>query len=108
QPGDALFLTKPLGTGLVLHGHKHGLTGGDELAAAVELMRELNRDAADALRPFAPNSVTDVTGFGLLGHAHEVAERSGVRLRLESEFERLGLFVRRIGAIEEGSGVVVA
>src|SRR5206468_3447808 len=66
RPGDTLFLTKPLGTGLVLHGHKRGLTTDDQLASAVEWMRTLNRDAADALRPFAPSAVTDVTGFGLL------------------------------------------
>src|SRR5581483_5006915 len=70
RPGDALFLTKPLGTGLVLHGHKRGLTTDDQLATAVEWMRTLNRDAADALRPFEPSAVTDVTGFGLLGHGH--------------------------------------
>jgi selenide,water dikinase len=47
-------------------------------------MRTLNRDAADALRPFEPSAVTDVTGFGLLGHAHETASRSGVRLVLHA------------------------
>ena len=47
-------------------------------------MRTLNRDAAEALRPFDPNAVTDVTGFGLLGHAYEMASRSGVRLELEA------------------------
>ncbi len=85
RAGDALFLTKPLGTGLVLHGAKRGLTGEGELAAAVGWMRTLNREAADALRPFEPSAVTDVTGFGLLGHAHEMAERSGVRLTVEAE-----------------------
>ena len=48
-------------------------------------MRTLNNQAADVLRPFDPNAVTDVTGFGLFGHSHEVAERSGVRIVLESE-----------------------
>ena len=48
-------------------------------------MRTLNRDAADALRAFSPSAVTDVTGFGLLGHAHEMASRSGVRLVLEAQ-----------------------
>ena len=48
-------------------------------------MRTLNNDAADVLRGLEPNAVTDVTGFGLFGHAHEVADRSGVRIRLESE-----------------------
>ncbi len=48
-------------------------------------MTTLNRDWADVLRAFRPNAVTDVTGFGLLGHAYETAERSGVRLVLESD-----------------------
>ena len=47
-------------------------------------MTTLNRDAADVLRPFSPNAVTDVTGFGLLGHAHELADRSGVRVELDA------------------------
>ena len=47
-------------------------------------MTALNRGAADALRPFEPNAVTDVTGFGLLGHAHEMAQRSGVRIELDA------------------------
>jgi selenide, water dikinase len=84
RPGDALFLTKPLGTGLVLHGQKRGLVPDGALEDAVRWMRTLNREAADALRPFAPSAVTDVTGFGLLGHAHEMAARSGVRLMLEA------------------------
>jgi selenide,water dikinase len=76
RPGDALFLTKPLGTGLVL-------AAKGDLGAAVEQMTTLNAAAADVLRPFAPNGVTDVTGFGLFGHAHEMAERSGVRIVLD-------------------------
>jgi selenide,water dikinase len=84
KPGDALFLTKPLGTGLVLHGAQRGLAGDDAVRAAVGWMSTLNRDWAEVLRAFRPNAVTDVTGFGLLGHAHETAERSGVRLVLES------------------------
>jgi selenide,water dikinase len=84
RPGDALFLTKPLGTGLVLHGAGRGLVGDAEVQAAVRWMTTLNRDWADVLRAFRPSAVTDVTGFGLLGHAYETAERSGVRLVLES------------------------
>ncbi|HEV8249181.1 MAG TPA: selenide, water dikinase SelD [Gaiellaceae bacterium] len=83
-PGDALFLTKPLGTGLVLHGAARGLAGAEELAEAVAWMRALNQDAADVLRLFDPHAVTDVTGFGLLGHAHEIAERSGVRITIDA------------------------
>ena len=85
RPGDALFLTKPLGTGLILTGYKRGHAGTQQLERAIRWMRTLNRDTADVLRPLQPHAVTDVTGFGLFGHAREVAERSGVRLRLQSE-----------------------
>jgi selenide,water dikinase len=168
RAGDALFLTKPLGTGLLL-------AGKGDVSEAVRWMTTLNAAAADVLRPFTPNAVTDVTGFGLFGHAHEMAERSGVRIRidaaaipaldgalevaargvrtggdprnrefapveahdvaeellalgydaqtaggllvslpadkalsLESEFRARELFLRRIGAVEDGAGVVVA
>src|SRR5579864_2744810 len=77
RPGDALFLTKPLGTGIVL-------AAKGDLAEAARWMTTLNDRAAEVLRPFSPHAVTDVTGFGLLGHAHETAERSGVRLRLRA------------------------
>jgi selenide,water dikinase len=85
RPGDALFLTKPLGTGLIMTGYKKGFAGTQQLSRAIRWMRTLNDEAADVLRPLDPNAVTDVTGFGLFGHAHEMAERSGVCVRLESE-----------------------
>jgi selenide, water dikinase len=85
RPGDTLFITKPLGTGLIMTGFKQGHGGTQQLERAVRWMRTLNKDAADVLRSLEPNAVTDVTGFGLFGHAHEVSERSGVRIRLESE-----------------------
>ncbi|HZD86941.1 MAG TPA: selenide, water dikinase SelD [Gaiellaceae bacterium] len=77
RPGDAVFLTKPLGTGLVL-------AGKTNLDEATRWMTVLNGQAAEVLRPFEPNAVTDVTGFGLLGHAHETAQRSGVRIVLDA------------------------
>jgi selenide,water dikinase len=176
RPGDVLFLTKPLGTGLIMTGYKQGGAGSQQLERAIRWMRTLNSGAADLLRGLEPSAVTDVTGFGLFGHAHEVAERSRVRLRLEStrfpaidgaldvarqgirtsgdprnrdfaaahveadaipetldalgydpqtaggllvsiaaerapaleaEFEARKLFIRRIGRVEEGAGVVV-
>ena len=83
QSGDALYLTKPLGTGLVLTGVRKQVLGDEELEVAAVTMTELNDRAAETLRPFEPSAVTDVTGFGLFGHAHEMAERSGVRLLLD-------------------------
>jgi selenide,water dikinase len=84
KPGDALFLTKPLGTGLIMTGYKKGLAGAMQLDRAVRWMRTLNKDAAEVLRASSPNAVTDVTGFGLFGHAHEMSARSGTRIVLES------------------------
>jgi len=84
RPGDSLFLTKPLGTGLIMSGYKRGEAGSQQLERAIRWMRTLNKDSAEVLRSFEPNAVTDVTGFGLFGHAHEVASRSGVRVRLDS------------------------
>ena len=85
QPGDAVYVTKPLGTGLIMTGHKRGEIGTQQLERAVGWMKTLNAGAADVLRKFRVNAVTDVTGFGLFGHAYETADRSGVRIVLESE-----------------------
>jgi selenide,water dikinase len=80
-PGDALVLSKPLGTGIVLAGGRQ-----DDCGAVVVGMRTLNRGAAEALSRLAspPHAVTDVTGFGLLGHAWEMADRSQARLSLSA------------------------
>ena len=85
RPGDLLYLTKPIGTGIVLQAHRDGAAPPGALDAAIASMVELNRGAADVLRPFAPNAVTDVTGFGLLGHVHELAARSGVRALIDAD-----------------------
>jgi len=85
KPGDALYVTKPLGTGLIMTGYKRGEAGSQQLERAVGWMKTLNKDAADVLHKFKVNAVTDVTGFGLFGHAREMAEGSDVQLCLESE-----------------------
>jgi selenide,water dikinase len=84
HPGDALYLTKPLGTGLVVHGRKEGRVSDEVLDEAVGQMKMLNAEAAAVARAAGPHAVTDVTGFGLLGHAYEMASRSGVRIELEA------------------------
>lgn len=83
KPGDVLLLTKPLGAGIITTAAKAGAAEPAHLAAAVESMKRLNRLAAEALQAVPrPHAVTDVTGFGLLGHAWEIALASGVRLEL--------------------------
>jgi selenide, water dikinase len=84
QPGDALLLTKRLGTGLLVSGRRQGRTMERDLAAAVDQMRTLNRAASEVLVAHAIRGATDVTGFGLLGHALEMARAAGVILAFES------------------------
>ena len=82
RPGDLLILTKPLGVGIITTAYKGDAAAPEDMAAAVASMKRLNKAAAEALQDVSPHAVTDITGFGLLGHAWEVADRSGVRLRL--------------------------
>ncbi len=76
RPGDALILTKPLGAGAVSTAHKRGLEA--PLAEAIEVMTTLNRDASNAALKAGAHAMTDVTGFGLLGHLHELGLASGL------------------------------
>ncbi|MEN8144816.1 MAG: selenide, water dikinase SelD [Gemmatimonadota bacterium] len=76
-PGDALVLGKALGIGVMATAIKRGETTAEEQAAAVRSMRQLNRAAAELLAGFDVHALTDVTGFGLLGHLHEVCVASG-------------------------------
>ena len=85
QPGDVLLLTKPIGTGVIATALKKNVASEESLAAAAASMTRLNRDAAEALQEAAGaiHAVTDITGFGLLGHAREMAVGSGVSLELD-------------------------
>jgi len=83
QPGDVLVLTKPLGSGVVANALRHDAVPADVLAAAVAAMATLNRDAARRARDAGgPHAATDVTGFGLLGHAREMAEGAGLQIAI--------------------------
>jgi len=84
KSGDLLLLTKPLGTGAITTAHKEQRVAAPDLAAAVASMLALNRTASRLFREAGVRAVTDVTGFGLLGHASEMAEASKVKLRIES------------------------
>ena len=101
--GDVLFLTKPIGTGIIATAIKYERAPAPLVDAAVAAMRTLNRAAADAVHSLpadADRACTDVTGFGLLGHASEMAAASGVTLGFEVSriplFEGVLDIVRRI------------
>jgi selenide,water dikinase len=85
KPGDALILTKRLGTGVLVGGHRQGRTSDADLAGAIDSMRTLNRAAAEVLVARGVRAATDVTGFGLLGHGLEMARASGTRFGLEAD-----------------------
>ena len=109
RAGDALLLTKPLGTGVIATALKNEQASEESVDAAVRSMTRLNRDAADALREIeaaAPeattpvHAVTDVTGFGVLGHAREIAIGSDVSI--EIDFQQIEYLPGAVEAAHSG------
>jgi selenide, water dikinase len=84
RPGDRLFLSKPLGTGVITTAGKDGAAPADALAAAVQSMLRLNRVAAQVARDFGATGATDITGFGFLGHASEMILASGTGIAVDA------------------------
>ncbi len=84
QPGDALILTKPLGTGIIATALKGRLAAPEAEAAMIAVMSALNRAAAEALEGLEVHAATDITGFGLLGHGLEMAQASKAELTISA------------------------
>jgi len=82
RPGDRLVLTKPLGLGVITTGIKQERTSRSTIEEAIRLMATLNRDAARAMTEVGVSAATDVTGFGLLGHLHEMTRAAQVKARI--------------------------
>jgi selenide, water dikinase len=109
RSGDALFLTKPIGTGVVGTAIKFERAAPALVDEAVESMRTLNRAAADALRLLPHGSVhacTDITGFGLIGHGSEMASASGVTLEFEAGKVPIFRGVRDIAGANRSGGML--
>jgi selenide,water dikinase len=83
KAGDILLLTKPLGVGLVTTALKEQIAAGSDVETAVASMKTLNRQAAEAAKIAGATSLTDITGFGFLGHAHEMAHLSLVNFHID-------------------------
>jgi selenide, water dikinase len=101
RPGDVLLLTKPLGTGVVSTAIKRGLASPELVQLAIASMLQLNEAASEALDGYAVHALTDVTGYGLLGHAWELAAASEVTLRIDSA--SVPVFQGVLALAEEGS-----
>lgn len=85
RPGDRVVLGKAVGTGVVTTGLKRGRADPDHVAASVASMRRLNRRALEILRGFTVHALTDVSGYGVLGHLREMCRASGVGARVRAE-----------------------
>lgn len=85
KPGDRLYLTKPLGTGLITTGIKQNRVSPELATVVIRQMAQLNRKASELMMEYGASSATDITGYGLLGHAFEMAEASGVSITIFSD-----------------------
>jgi selenide, water dikinase len=83
KPGDKLILTKPIGVGILTQAIKRDMLDQEGIDRVMQIMAALNKDAAEAMDRYEVNACTDITGFGLLGHAMEIAEGSGTGITIE-------------------------
>ncbi len=105
RPGDHLVLTKPIGMGILSTALKAGLLDQDDLSELILLMKTLNKDASEAMMELCAHGATDVTGFGLAGHALEMARASHVKLVIDSKkvpVLKNALYFSNMGFIPEG------
>jgi selenide,water dikinase len=100
EAGDVLVLTKPLGTGVIATAIKKGAASQNSIHSAIHAMAALNKDAADHLHGLDVHAVTDVTGFGLLGHLKEMCQNSGVSSKIN--FSKLNFLPSVFDLAESG------
>jgi selenide, water dikinase len=84
RPGEDIILTKAIGTGAIVAGHRIGEVKSDAYRAAIESMRQLNKGGAEIMQNYGSRCATDVTGFSLLGHAMKMANASGVTIEIDA------------------------
>lgn len=102
KPGDKLILTKPIGVGIMTTSLKKGLLSDEEVRSVTNVMTTLNKRAAEVSSRYEVHASTDVTGFGLLGHASEMAKGSGVGLHIF--FDQVP-FLERVRELAEAGAV---
>ena len=82
KPGDSLILTKPVGTGIIMAGQRLGMASDNDVSEAKRLMKQLNKTGAEVMKKYDIKGATDITGFGLAGHALKMAKASNVSITL--------------------------
>ncbi len=100
REGDKLILTKPVGAGIILAGHRLNMTGAGQTDGARKMMMRLNNDGARLMQNYGVRGATDITGFGLAGHALKMARASGVTIRLT--LDRVPLIEGTYGLAQQG------
>jgi selenide,water dikinase len=100
QPGDRLILTKPIGSGVIFNANLKNWVSAAALSECLAIITELNKTAAEILQQFNVHAATDITGFGLAGHAYEMAAASGVCLQLE--IDRVPIMDEALAMYERG------
>lgn len=100
RAGDVMILTKPLGSGVMLAGQRSGMITDADVQKTLDYMKLLNKSGAEVMQRFHLKGATDITGFGLLGHAMRMAEASGVTIRIQSK--DLPHYPEAIALLEEG------
>jgi len=99
KPGQVIVLTKPVGTGILIKALKEGILSQEEIEDAIENMLELNDRASKLMIELGATACTDVTGFGLLGHAYNICKNSKVGMRIE--FDKVPIYEKAVGLVQK-------
>jgi selenide,water dikinase len=100
RPGDSLILTKPVGTGVILAGHRLGMASDSDLKEAKDSMKLLNKSGAEVMKKHNISGATDLTGFGLAGHALKMAKASNVSITIS--MKQVPLIGKTYSLIDDG------
>jgi len=100
KSGDYLIMTKPIGTGIIMAGQRLELTSEDDISEAIGLMKQLNKSGAEVMKKYSIKGATDITGFGLAGHALKMAKASSVTITFN--MKKVPLIGNTYSLIEDG------
>jgi selenide,water dikinase len=100
RPGDSLILTKPIGTGIIMAAQRLGMASADDITEAKNLMKQLNKSGAEVMKKYCISGATDITGFGLSGHALKMAKASNITIKFN--MKKVPLLGNVYNLVEDG------